>query len=389
MQGLLMDRSKIFKVFFNHTTNSGVGYYRMINFAKFMRRQKNVEVAYSKYDPNQKTIVDWEQKIDTDSQDQICKDIHMLMENSDISVWQMVHHGLSLDMFYQSREKWNNKKPLLMEIDDYIHAINPESAGYSAYHNNSELEYLAELQMKNANHLIVSTQWLADKYKDFCPCVTVIPNAIDFEIWGQLKDYRKPGRVRIGWAGGQPHEKDLRVLKFVIPIILDKYKHVDFMFLGHLPFDIKTERRVRHVMKWYSIYDYPKELAKLGFDIGVAPLRDNQFNRAKSNLRFLEYSALGIPTVASPVEPFKKDFVGLNATEVTEWVEKLSLLIEQEDYRLKLGRSAYNYVKENFNAEKVALKYLDVLKEICAGKRPINRIVYEIKDGQVFGKVDV
>ena len=382
-------KSKAFKIFFNHTTNSGVGYYRMINFAKFMERQKGVEVAYSKFDPNQKSIVEWERDIETDKQDQICKDIHMLMENSDISIWQMIHHGLSLDLFYQSRDQWNNKKPLLMEIDDYVHGINPESAGYSAYHNNSELEYLTELQMKNANHLIVSTQWLADEYRKFCPCVTVIPNAIDFELWGNFKDYRRPGKIRIGWAGGQPHEKDLKVLKFVIPIILEKYKHVDFMFLGHMPDDIKTSSRVKHILKWHSIYDYPKEMSKLGFDIGVAPLRDNQFNRAKSNLRFLEYSALGIPTVASPVEPFNHDFLGLNATEVEEWVEKLSFLIENEDYRLRMGEGAQKYVKENFSAEKVALKYLTVLREICEGKKPINKLIYEIKDGQVFGRVDV
>jgi len=384
-----MDRDKIFKVFFNHTTNSGIGYYRMINFAKYMRRQENVEVAYSKFDPAQKNIVEWEQKLDTGSQDKICKDIYMLMEKSDISVWQMLHTGLSIDLFYQSREKWNNQKPILMEIDDYVHGINPESAGHSAYHNNSELEYLTELQMKNANHLIVSTDWLAEKYKAFCPCITVIPNAIDFEIWDQVKDHRQPGRVRIGWAGGQPHEKDLKIMKYVIPIILDKYKNVDFMFLGHLPDDIKTTRRIRHVSNWYNIYDYPGEMSKLGFDIGVAPLRDNQFNRAKSNLRFLEYSALGIPTVASPVEPFKKDFLGLNALEVDDWVQKLSLLIENEDYRTRMGRGAHDYVKLNWNAEKIALKYLETLRGIKDGKLPINRVVHEIKGGEIFGRVDV
>ena len=376
-----------FKVFFNYTTNAGVSYYRMINFAKFMSREKNVEVAYTKYDPNNKGIVEWEQEIDSPKQEQICKDMFMLHQNADVAIWQMVHSGLSLDMFYQTRDMWDNKKPLLMDIDDYVHAINPESAGFSAYHNNSDLEYFAELQMKNANHLIVSTDWLAEKYKDLCPCVTVIPNAIDFEIWDQLEDHRKPGRIRIGWAGGQPHEKDLKVLTKVIPVILAKYKNVDFMFLGHFPDYLETGERVHHIQKWYSIYDYPKEISKLGIDIGVAPLRDNQFNRAKSNLRFLEYSALGIPTVASPVEPFNKNFLGLQALEADEWIDKLSLLIENEDYRLKMGRGAKAFVKLKFNAKDTAKMYLKVLKDICAGKKPINKLKYDIKDGQVFGSV--
>jgi glycosyltransferase involved in cell wall biosynthesis len=362
----------------------------MINFAKYMRKQKGVEVAYSDFKPNEKNIVKWEQEFDSDKQDKIIADIDMLLANSDVSVWQMVHTGLSLAMFNRCRDMLNKKKPVLMEIDDYVHAVNPESAGYSAYHNNSDLEYYAEMQMRNANLLIASTQWLADKYKSFCPCVEVIPNSIDFEIWDPLVNHTRDGKVRIGWAGGQPHEKDLKILERVIPVILGKYKQAEFMFMGFKPDSIPTSRRVRHVSAWHNIYDYPKEMSKLGFDIGVAPLRDNLFNRAKSNLRYLEYSALKIPTVASPVEPFKHDFTGLHALEVDDWVKQLSDLIEHKEKRHNMGIEAYHNVRKLFNAEKTASKYTNLLKSIVEGKREINMMIYEDKgNGTIIRRVDL
>jgi hypothetical protein len=41
-------------------------------------------------------------------------------------------------------------------------------------------------------------------------------------------------------------------------------------------------------------------------DIWVAPLQDNLFNRCKSSLKFLEYSALGVPGVFSQLDPYER-----------------------------------------------------------------------------------
>jgi glycosyltransferase involved in cell wall biosynthesis len=211
----------------------------------------------------------------------------------------------------------------------------------------------------------------------FNPCVEVIPNCVDFAKWDKLYNSKKENRIRIGWAGSHAHYNDLKVLEKVVKHTTQKYKNVEFMFFGGMPDYLKESSQVKFFNRWYSIDDYPAALAKLGFDIGLAPLRDNLFNRAKSNLRWLEYSALKIPTIASPRSPFKGITNIKLAEEVDDWIANIENLVENEDYRVKLGQDAYNEVKKDFNVEIWAEKYIELLKEIVGGKRKVNVARYD------------
>lgn len=377
----------------NWTCNAGVTFYRMINFAKYMRKEPNVSLAYSDFNPKRGSIADWELNLhaavvtgDIEAQNRVTNDIDVLMDVADISIWQMVHTAASYSLFRAYRDKVKNKKTMVTEIDDYIFGVNPESMAYVSYHPNSDLETYAGWQIRNSHHVIVSTEYLKQQYLRLNPNITVIPNSIDFDIWDKLSNKKQRGRIRIGWAGGGAHVQDLKVISKVIPIILKKYDKVDFVFMGAMPDYIKTSARITHLNDWYGIDDYPHELAKLGIDIGLAPLRDNQFNRAKSNLRWLEYSALKIPTVASPVEPFNdKYYVGCYALEVEDWVDRLSELIDDRGERERLGKNAYDVVKTNFNVEVIAIDYLKVLKKLVKGKLGINiKLFDEDSQGKMY-----
>lgn len=378
-----MEENKAFKIFMNPTSNAGVVYYRMVNFANWMSKQKNVSVAYSRFDPMNQMGQPWELALEFEpyaqkfglTREKILDDIDMLMDVCDISIWQPAPYPSSHALFRAYRDKYDRKKPIVMEVDDYLFAINPESQAFDSFYPNSNPEYFAEMQLRNSNYVIVSTNWLKDGdgvfegLKKYNANVECIPNSIDFDIWDKLTNQKQKDKITIGWAGGGAHYNDLKVIDKVIPAILSRHKNVHFMFFGYMPDYIKEGPRVKHWNRWYSIYDYPKHLADLGFDIGIAPLNDNLFNRAKSNLRWLEYSALKVPTVASPRIPFQECENLLLAEEPEEWIEELSLLITDQDKRIEMGEKAYNEVKQKFNIKKTASKYLTVLKEIHTGKR--------------------
>jgi glycosyltransferase involved in cell wall biosynthesis len=188
--------------------------------------------------------------------------------------------------------------------------------------------------------------------------VHVLPNSIDFELWDAPVEIPQKKSVRIGWAGAQTHEEDV---KFVLPAIkqvLKKHRNVKFYFIGGVPDCIMKETHKRIIKKfgWYDILDYPKRLRQWNFDICIAPLVDNAFNRAKSNLRWLEYSALGIPCVAGNVEPYRKSIshgkTGMLAYETEEWVDCLSKLIKDTELRHKIGKAARRKVKSAYNMQK-------------------------------------
>ena len=191
------------------------------------------------------------------------------------------------------------------------------------------------------DRLVVSTQELADAYGRGTD-VRVIPNAIDAEAWGALRnDLRDGPRPRVGWAGGRQHHDDLLLLEQVVAATAGE---VDWVFLGMCPPSLRRHAAEYHTI--VSVADYPAKLASLGLDIAVAPLQDNAFNRAKSDLKILEYGALGIPVIASPVGPYHGTPV-LLAADRDGWIDALRALVRDPDARGARGRQLQEWVLTN------------------------------------------
>jgi glycosyltransferase involved in cell wall biosynthesis len=269
---------------------------------------------------------------------------------------------------------------MLVEIDDDIFNVNPENLGSYGYFPNSDAEFYAEQQLRNAHGVICSTSWLAKQMTKYNPCTLVIPNSIDFKLWDNLKKPQRHKTIRIGWSGSDSHDEDLKIIKQIVPEVLRKHKDVEFYFLGGFPKGLEPHKRLINIRKWADILSYPQVLKDQGFDIGLAPLKDNLFNRSKSNLRYLEYSALKIPTISSPVEPFdhiEHNITGIKAQEPSEWIQAIDALIKDKEYRRSVGFNAYNYIKEHNNAEFNAKKYVNLLQDIHKGREKVNIARYE------------
>jgi len=216
--------------------------------------------------------------------------------------------------------------------------------------------------------LIVSTNYLKKRYSQLNKKIFVVPNAINFNIWDNAKRGKEHKRIRIGWVGGASHASDLRLVKNALLRILKEHKNVEVLFhMGGLPEKWMSGPRFRAFHKWFTINRYPQGFVKYNFDIGIAPLRDTDFNRAKSNLKFLEFGATHTPVVASCVEPYKEviqdGINGFLASEPEEWYERLDYLIRNEKARKKMGERAYKFVKKKYNIHRATKKYIKALRK--------------------------
>jgi glycosyltransferase involved in cell wall biosynthesis len=103
-------------------------------------------------------------------------------------------------------------------------------------------------------------------------------------------------------------------------------------------------------------------------DIGVMPLPDDNWSRGKCGLKALQFMALGIPTVCSPVgvntDIIQDSENGFLASSDDEWVQKLSLLIRSPELRRQLGTAGRRTVELKYSTAAQAPRFYDVLESV-------------------------
>jgi hypothetical protein len=123
---------------------------------------------------------------------------------------------------------------------------------------------------------------------------------------------------------------------------------VEIVTFGVKP-NLKIKNHIHH--DWVPFTEYPETVQKLGYDIAIVPLIDSEYNRCKSNLAVLEYSAMKIPVVASPTVN-QRDLPILYANSNYEWYSALESLIKDAKLRKEQGKKQFNFVTKNFNPGK-------------------------------------
>ena len=357
------------KVLMIQTSNSGVAYWRLYNFWKAMHRNNLADCRVLWWQKDMRQVHNWQSDIvDPMYMARMTGEMNAYARESDVVVFQSLHTEAALSVFYALKDAYP-RIPIVSESDDDITDTPTYNPAFAGYRPGGIFLGRQLAQFKHSDAMIVSTPYLREVYEDYNPNIYAIPNCIDNELWGKVNHKKKPG-IRIGWAGGASHDEDLRIVEPVVHEILDKHQDVTFVFVHGIPQFLKNIERVECVRKFARIDKYPQHLASQGIDIGLAPLVDNKFNRAKTNLRWLEMAALGIPTVASRVGHFAQttndgiDILMCDSPE--DFTRNLSRLITNRDLRKSIGKAAHVRVQTDFNVDNVVREYVRVLEEVIA-----------------------
>src|SRR5262249_22667812 len=109
---------------------------------------------------------------------------------------------------------------------------------------------------------------------------------------------------------------------------------------------------------------YPSAMTH--YDIALAPAGESNFYRGKSDLRWLEAAAIGLPTIANPtVYPeIEHGFTGFHAATPEEARELMELLIDDAELRRRVGAAAKAYVTEHRSAQVAARQWVDILQSV-------------------------
>jgi glycosyltransferase involved in cell wall biosynthesis len=152
-------------------------------------------------------------------------------------------------------------------------------------------------------------------------------------------------RVTIGWSAGLEHQIDVDRLP-IVPVLqrlLDERDDVDVIAFG-LGLPLRGER-YRHI-PYVPLEALTQHLAVL--DVGIAPLADIEFNRARSDVKLKEYAAAGVPWLASPTGPYAGlgEQHGGRLVADDRWHEQLTRLVDKPRERRRLVKRGAKWVAE-------------------------------------------
>jgi GT2 family glycosyltransferase/glycosyltransferase involved in cell wall biosynthesis len=287
------------------------------------------------------------------TRDRMPSAVEMERIQPDVLLLQNSLHDNCLDSLRQYRK--SNNMLMVLGQDDLMFSIPPKSSCFKAGYKDIKKRLRTCLSL--VDRLVVTNEPLADELSGFISDIRIVPNYLDASIWGVLESRRGCGvKPRVGWAGAMQHHGDLEILADAVRETADE---VDWIFMGMCPEFLRPY--VKEVHEYVAFSAYPAALAKLNLDLAVAPLERNRFNRCKSNLRILEYGAMGWPVIATDIEPYRGAPVHLVGNQTQAWVNAIRDHINELDTTWKAGDTLQQWVRDNHLLQRHLDDWLEAL----------------------------
>lgn len=243
----------------------------------------------------------------------------------DVIVWQRPTEEMQIEAVAIARKACPNAF-FIYELDDRLDVV-PEASYHAGYIPKQEVVERVRRGLLLCDAASVTTELMAEWLRGLgATDVRIIPNLLPLARVAPRKQHAPDRRLRIGWGGGVSHAGDLALIEPAIAQIgADK---VDWVFLAAKPNNLSGVQVEFH--DGVPPPEYLEKLRTLDLDLILAPLEDNEFNRAKSNLRLVEAGAIGAATIAQMVTPYLENDppVFAYATTPEQWTAAIRRFID-------------------------------------------------------------
>lgn len=200
--------------------------------------------------------------------------------------------------------------------------------------------------------------YLAKYARKFNPNVVINPTTVDSEqLHNRIKDHYS-GPPAIGWTGSH---STIKYLWQILPTLQRLEKIVPFQFIVIADKDPSLPLQSYQFRKWNKDSEIDDLLA---IHIGVMPLSHDLWAQGKCGFKLLQYLALGIPAVASPVGVNKRiidpDKNGFLCSSENEWLDKLKLLLQEPDLRREMGKCGRQKIENQYSVRSNDRNFLNL-----------------------------
>jgi glycosyltransferase involved in cell wall biosynthesis len=261
------------------------------------------------------------------------------------------------------------RHPYLYYIDDNFWELQDDSP-VGRYYRDPDVRQSLEFAIAHADQVLTNSDVLADYLRRFTGRLRVLPAFFDFGLIEGCIPEQTP-ELRIGFAGSATRANDLELIRPVIKPVLDRIPNAVFEFCGVMPRDIEPGQRIRFFGHAASYADFVRFQTKRNWAIGIAPLRDHPANRAKTNNKYREYGACGIPGIYSDMPPYRGSVeagvTGLLADSSAEaWLSAILSLAHRPEERRRIAAQAEQDVRNKYSVVSVAHIWDECIRETRA-----------------------
>jgi glycosyltransferase involved in cell wall biosynthesis len=247
----------------------------------------------------------------------------------------LIKSSVSKKIFAESRKT----------IFDFDDAIYTRPGRPYSYLTSLRVNKRFRLWLNNADITTTSSNYLADKARQYSSSVVVIPMAVNTDIWKPLK--RKPNdSITLGWAGAPVNIPNIERLNPVLNALTNKFPSLKLaIFSGEKP-------RLTCRFEFTPFNPGGEAAFVQSLDIGLLPLTDEEFSRGKSPIKAIQYLACGIPVVGNVFGATAEILNRSNSIAVSsddEWISALEELILDQSRRLSMSQAARQFVLKHHN----------------------------------------
>lgn len=260
--------------------------------------------------------------------------------------------------------KDQNKK-VVIDYDDDLLSVPKSNPTYGVYGKEEIKENVTAL-LKMADHVMVSTKTLKNKFSKLAKKITVVPNALDFKKHGDAYTNRDSETNNlVMWRGSSTHDADL--MRFMHPIceLIKKHKEYVFHFQGGIPWYFEeaiSKFENVTVGKPMDPIEYFKFIKKVRPALWLVPLREEEFNKSKSNIAWIEATMSGSACLCPNWDEWKVPGA-LNYNNHNDF------FLIADDYLTKktdprtLNELSWRYIVDNLDLENVNKQRFEILSK--------------------------
>jgi|ERR1041384_2089929 glycosyltransferase involved in cell wall biosynthesis len=263
------------------------------------------------------------------------------------------------------------RRPLIYDFDDAIFKLHTTDANRRF----GWLKFPGKTRTicRISDHVVVGNSYLAEYALKHNSRVTVIPTSIDAELYRPARNNGSNDKVVMGWTGSSTSQTHLEMFAPTIRELISR-RNVEFRVISDREPDLPG---IKYDWRPWSPQTEVRDLSDI--DIGIMPIPDDEWARGKCALKALQYMAMGVPAICSPVgannEVIRHGDNGFLAAGPAEWVSCFEALVDDSQLRHRLGANARLTVERSYSMKRCAELFAGVVNETVERHRSSSEFV--------------